>query len=63
MEINCPDLPPIDLEQDNTASNPPNQPQNLPEDNNQLQVEELNLPPEWEELEQFNQINQPNQPN
>ena len=58
-----PDLPPIDLEQDNTALNPPNQPQNLPEDNNQLQVEELSLPPEQEVLEQPNQINQINQPN
>ena len=42
-----PDLPPIDLEQDNIPLNPPNQPQNLPagEDNNQQhQVEEPNLP-------------------
>ena len=58
-----PDVPPIDLEQDNTALNLPNQPQNLPEDNNQLQVEELNPPPEQEVLEQPNQINQINQPN
>ena len=62
-----PDLPPIDLEQDNIALNPPNQPQDLSEDNNQLQGEELNLPPEQEEIEQFNlppnQPNQPNQPN
>ena len=34
-----PDFLPIDLEQDNIALNPPNQPQNLPEDNNQLQGE------------------------
>ena len=62
-----PDLPPIDLEQDNVALNPPNQPQNLPEDNNQLQGEELNPSLEQEELEQFNlspnQPNHPNQPN
>ena len=30
------DLPPIDLEQDNIVLDPPNQPQDLPEDNNQL---------------------------
>ena len=68
-----PDLPPTDLEQDNITLNPPNQPQDLPaeEDNNQQPlVEEPNLPPEREELEQFNlppsqpkQPNQPNQPN
>ena len=43
-----PDLPPIDLEQDNIPLNPPNQPQILSagEDNNQPhQVEEPNLPP------------------
>ena len=43
-----PDLPPIDLEQNNITLNPPNQPQDLPvgEDNNQQhQVEEQNLPP------------------
>ena len=64
-----PDLPPIDLEQDNIPLNPPNQPQNLPvgEDNNQQhQVEEPNLHPEPEELEQPNlppiQPNPPNQP-
>ena len=45
-----PDLPPIDLEQDNIILNPPNQPQDLPEDNNQLQGEEPNLPPKPEEL-------------
>ena len=56
-----PNLPPIDLEQDNIALNPPNQPQNLPEDNNQIQGEELNPPPGQEELGQFNQPNQPNQ--
>ena len=48
-----PDLPPIDLEQDNISLNPSNQPQDLPEDNNQLQGEELDLPSEQEELEQF----------
>ena len=61
-----PDLPPIDLEQDNIPLNPPNQPQNSPvgEDNNQQhQVEEPNLPPEPEELEQPNLPHiQPNQP-
>ena len=60
-----PDLPPIDLEQDNITLNSPNQTQDLPEDKNQLQGEEPNLPPEPEELEQFNlppiQPNQPNQ--
>ena len=58
-----PDLPPIDLEQDNITLNPPNQPKDLPaeEDNNQLLGEEPNLPPEPEELEQFNPS--PNQPN
>ena len=52
-----PDLPPIDLEQDNITLNPPNQPQDLPvgEDNNQQhQVEEPNPPPI--------QPNQPNKP-
>ena len=52
-----PDLPPIDLEQDNIPLNPPNQPQNLPvgEDKNQQhQVAEPNLPPKPEELEQPN---------
>ena len=62
-----PDLPTVDLEQDNIILNPPNQPQDLPEDSNQLQGEEPNLPPEPEELEQFNlppnQPNQSNQPN
>ena len=68
-----PDLPPIDLEEDNITLNPPHQPQDLSagEDNNQQhQVEEPNLPPELEELEQPNltpiqpiQIIQPNQPN
>ena len=43
-----------DHEQDNIILNPPNQPQDLPEDNNQLQGEEPNLPLEPEELEQFN---------
>ena len=58
------DLPPIDSEQDNITLNPPNQPQDLLEDNNQLQGEEPNPPPEPEELEQFNPPpNQPNQPN
>ena len=56
-----PDLPPIDLEQDNIVLDPPNQTQDLPEDNNQLQGEEPNLPPEPEELEQFKPP--PNQPN
>ena len=59
-----PDLLPIDLEQDNIILNPPNQLQNLPEDNNQLQGEEPNPPPKPEEIEQFNlPPNQPNQPN
>ena len=64
-----PDLPPIDLEQDNIVLNAPNQPQDLPveEDNiQQPQAEEPNLPPEPEEIEHFNlppyQPNQPNQP-
>ena len=61
-----PDLPHIDLEQDNIPLNPPNQPQDLPvgEDNNQQhQVEEPNLPPEPEEPEQLNLPPiQPNQP-
>ena len=39
-----PDLPPIDLKQFNITLNPPNQPQYLPGDNNQLQGEESNLP-------------------
>ena len=65
-----PDLPPLDIEQDNIPLNPPNQPQNLPageENNQQHWAEEPNLPPEPEELEQPNlppnQLNQPNQPN
>ena len=43
-----PDLPPLDIEQDNIPLNPPNQPQNLPagEENQQHQVEEPNLPPQ-----------------
>ena len=47
-----PDLPPLDLEQDNIPLNPPNQPQDLPvgEENQQHQAEESNqvpnLPPE-----------------
>ena len=47
-----PDLPPIDLEQDNITLNPPNQPQDLPseEDNNQLQGEEPNPPPSQRSL-------------
>ena len=48
-----PDLPPLDIEQDNITLNPPNQPQDLPagEDNyQQHQPEEPNLPPEPEEL-------------
>ena len=61
-----PDLPPLDIEQDNIPLNPPNQPQDLPvgEDNNQQhQAEEPNLPSEPEELEQPNlPPNQPNQP-
>ena len=42
-----PDLPHLDLEQDNKPLNPPNQPQDLPaeEENQQHQAEELNLPP------------------
>ena len=61
-----PDLPPLDLEQDNIPLNPPNQPQDLPvgEENQQHQAEEANLPPEPEELGQIGQPNQPpNQPN
>ena len=68
-----PDLPPIDLEQDNIPLNPPNQPQDLPvgEENQQHQAKEPNwvpnLPPEPEELGQLEQPNlppnQPNQPN
>ena len=74
-----PDLPPLDLEQDNIPLKPPNQPQDLPagEENQQHQAEEpnqvLNLPPEPEELgqleqpnlppNQLNQSNQSNQPN
>ena len=67
------DLPPLDLEQDNLPFNPPNQPQDLPveEENQQHQAEEPNqvpnLPPEPEELGQLEQPNlppnQPNQPN
>ena len=58
-----PDLPPIDLEQDNITLNPPNQPQDLPveEDNSQQhQIEEPNLPPI--QPIQLIQPNQPNQP-
>ena len=63
-----PDLPPLDIEQDNIPLNPLNQPHDLPvgEDNNQQhQVEEPNLLPEPKELEQlhlplFNLINQIN---
>ena len=71
-----PDLPPIDLEQDNISLHPPNQPEDLPvgEENQQHQAEEPNqvpnLPPEPEECGQLeqpnlptNQSNQPNQPN
>ena len=68
-----PDLPLLDLEQDNIQLNPPNQPQDLPagEENQQHQVEEANqvpnLPPEPEELDQVEQPNPPpnplNQPN
>ena len=50
-----PDLPPLDIDQDNIPLNPSNQPQDLPageENNQQHQVEEPNLPPELEELEQ-----------
>ena len=64
-----PDLPPLDIEQDNIPLNPPNQPQDLPAGDNknqQHQAQEPNLPPEPEELEQPNlspiQPNQPNQP-
>ena len=41
-----PDLPPLDLGQDNIPLNPPNQPQELPvgEENQQHQAEEPNLP-------------------
>ena len=64
-----PDLPPLDLEQDNIPLNPPNKSQDLPpeEENQQHQAEEPNLPPEPEELGQLGQPNlppyQPNQPN
>ena len=63
-----PNLPPLDLEQDNIPLNPPNQPQDLPaEENQQHQGEEPNMPPEPEELGQIGQpilaYNQPNQPN
>ena len=64
-----PNLPPLDLEQYNIPLNPPNQPQDLPveEENQQHQAEEPNLPPESEELGQLEQPNlppnQPNQPN
>ena len=60
-----PDLPPIDLEQDNIPLNPPNQPQNFPvgEENQQHQAEEPNqvpnLSPEPEELDQLEQPNPP----
>ena len=62
-----PDLPPLDIEQDNIPLNPPNHPQGLPvgeDTNQQLQAEEPNLPLEPEELEQPNLPPiQPNQPN
>ena len=68
-----PNLPSLDLEQDNIPLNPPNQPQDLPagEENQQHQAEEPNqvpnLSPEPEELGQLEQPNlspkQPNQPN
>ena len=70
-----PDLPPLDLEQgDNIPLNPPNQPLDLPaeEENQQNQAEEPNQnpPPEQEEPDQPNQPpnqpeepDQPNQPN
>ena len=40
-----PDLPPLDIEQDNIPLNSPNQPQDLPggEENQQHQIEEPNL--------------------
>ena len=56
-----PDLPPLDLEQDNILLNPPDQPQKFPagEENQQQQVEEPYLPLEPEELGQIGQQNQP----
>ena len=66
-----PDLPSLDLEQgDNLLLNPPNQPPDLPaeEENQQNQAEEPNqipnLPPEQEQPNQPNQPpNQPEEPN
>ena len=69
-----PDLPPLDLGQDdNIPLNPPNQHQDLPvgEENQQHQAEQPkqvpNLSPEPEEPDQLEQPNlppnQPNQPN
>ena len=64
-----PDLSPLDLEQgDNIPLNPPNQPPDLPveEENQQSQAEEPNkvpnMPPEQEEPDQPDQFDQPNQP-
>ena len=60
-----PDLPPLDLEQDNLPLNPPNQPQDLPVGGEYLQhqAEEPNqvpnLPPEPQELDQLEQPNLP----
>ena len=50
-----PDLPPLDLEQNNIPLNPPNQTQDLPagEVNQQHEAEEPNSPPEPEELGQI----------
>ena len=60
-----PDLPPLDIEQDNIPLNPPNQPQDFPAGEENQQIEEPNLPSEPEELEQLNlppnQFIQPNQ--
>ena len=72
-----PDLPPLDLEQDNIPLNSPNQPQDLPMQEKEInsigqrnQIKFLTSPPEPEELDQLeqpnpppNQPNQPNQPN
>ena len=64
-----PDLPPLDLDQgDSIPLNPPNQPLDLPaeEENQQNQAEEPkwipNLPPEQEEHNQWDLPDQPNQP-
>ena len=60
-----PDLPPLDLEQDNIPLNPPNQPQDLPvgKENQQHLAEEPNqvpnLPHEPEEPDQLEQLNLP----